>query len=168
MATNYVLKPFTINPNDLVFLLAQVNFVPLFDGPANCNGIVNFNPATMDALDSNATRSGMWRSRDRHTRMWSSRTRTSAYSAMASRRYLPRSASAIQRPAQQPIRVSSRLGRFRRPLPPRHRRRTLTNYVTSDGLGAGYGHVLGGILSSTICRASSAARSRPAGVNLLR
>ena len=31
MATNYVLKPFTINLNDLAYLLDQVNFLPMFD-----------------------------------------------------------------------------------------------------------------------------------------
>jgi hypothetical protein len=30
------LKPFVINLNDLTYLLAQVNFVPLFDGPSWC------------------------------------------------------------------------------------------------------------------------------------
>ena len=48
----YDLKPFVINLNDLTYLLSQVNFVPLFDGPANSNGIVNFDPATMDAWDA--------------------------------------------------------------------------------------------------------------------
>ncbi len=52
MTTQYQPKPFVINLNDLVYLLAQVNFVPLFDGPANSNGIVAFDPVTMDAWDA--------------------------------------------------------------------------------------------------------------------
>jgi Ca2+-binding RTX toxin-like protein len=48
----YDLKPFVINLNDLTYLLAQINFVPLFDGPANSNGIVNFDSLTTDAFDS--------------------------------------------------------------------------------------------------------------------
>ena len=48
----YDLKPFVINLNDLSYLLAQINFVPLFDGPLNSNGIVGFDPATMDAWDA--------------------------------------------------------------------------------------------------------------------
>ncbi len=44
------LKPFAINLNDLLYLLEQVNFVPLFD--ANGNGIVNFDPLTMNAYDA--------------------------------------------------------------------------------------------------------------------
>jgi hypothetical protein len=48
----YALKPFYLNLNDLLYLLDQVNFVPLFDGPANSNGIVNFNPTSMDAWDA--------------------------------------------------------------------------------------------------------------------
>ena len=46
------LKPFVINLNDLAYLLAQVNFVPLFDASTNGNGIVGFDPATMDAWDA--------------------------------------------------------------------------------------------------------------------
>ncbi|MEQ1710944.1 MAG: hypothetical protein ABL908_06035, partial [Hyphomicrobium sp.] len=46
------LKPFAINLNDLLYLLEQVNFVPLFDGAVNSNGIVNFDPLTMDAWDA--------------------------------------------------------------------------------------------------------------------
>ncbi len=46
------LKPFVINLNDLLYLLEQVSFVPLFDGPANSNGIVDFDPLTMDAWDA--------------------------------------------------------------------------------------------------------------------
>ena len=52
MASTYTLKPFYLNSADLAYLLAQVSFVPLFDGPANSNGIVNFDPATMDAYDA--------------------------------------------------------------------------------------------------------------------
>ena len=52
MTSQYQLKPFVLNLNDLAYLLAQVNFVPLFDGPANSNGIVNFAPLTMDAWDA--------------------------------------------------------------------------------------------------------------------
>ncbi len=48
----YDLKPFTLNTNDLLYLLQQVNFVPLFEGPANSNGIVNFDFVTMDAWDA--------------------------------------------------------------------------------------------------------------------
>jgi hypothetical protein len=47
-----VLKPFVINLNDLAYLLAQVNFVPLFNAPVNGDGIVGFDPATMDAWDA--------------------------------------------------------------------------------------------------------------------
>src|SRR5882672_7049231 len=47
-----ILKPFVINLNDLAYLLAQVNFVPLFDASTNGNGIVGFDPATMDAWDA--------------------------------------------------------------------------------------------------------------------
>ena len=61
------LKPFYINLNDLAFLLAQVNFVPLFDGPANSNGIVNFDPATMDAWDAKGNR------------IWDHATQTGSY-----------------------------------------------------------------------------------------
>jgi Ca2+-binding RTX toxin-like protein len=50
MANN--LKPFVINLNDLAYLLAQVNFVPLFDASTNGNGIVGFDPAAMDAWDA--------------------------------------------------------------------------------------------------------------------
>ena len=35
MATNYQLKPFVVNINDLLFLLEQVNFNPLFDIDGN-------------------------------------------------------------------------------------------------------------------------------------
>jgi Ca2+-binding RTX toxin-like protein len=42
MTSTYSLKPFYLNAGDIAYLLAQVNFVPLFDGPANSNGIVNF------------------------------------------------------------------------------------------------------------------------------
>ncbi len=53
MATSYKLKPFYLNLNDIAYLLQQVSFVPLFDGPGtNANGIINFNPATMDAYSS--------------------------------------------------------------------------------------------------------------------
>ena len=45
------LKPFYINVNDLKFLLAQVNFVPLFDGAANSNGLVAFD-GTVDAYSA--------------------------------------------------------------------------------------------------------------------
>lgn len=41
MATQYQPKPFVINLNDLVYLLAQVNFQPMFD--AQGNGVVNWN-----------------------------------------------------------------------------------------------------------------------------
>ena len=53
MATTYNLKPFYLNSNDIAYLLQQVNFVPLFDGAGtDANGIVNFNPASMDAYNS--------------------------------------------------------------------------------------------------------------------
>ncbi len=45
------LKPFYINLNDLVYLLQQVNFVPLFDGPANSNGLVAFD-GSVDAYSA--------------------------------------------------------------------------------------------------------------------
>ncbi|MEZ5923828.1 MAG: peroxidase family protein [Hyphomicrobiaceae bacterium] len=45
------LKPFYINLNDLKFLLAQVNFVPLFEGAANSNGIVAFD-GSIDAYSA--------------------------------------------------------------------------------------------------------------------
>lgn len=48
----YDLKPFVINLSDLLYLLQQVNFVPLFDGPANSNAIVNFDRLSMDAYDA--------------------------------------------------------------------------------------------------------------------
>ncbi len=50
----YDLKPFVINLEDLVYLLQQVNFVPLFDGPANSNGLVAFT-GTVDAYSANGT-----------------------------------------------------------------------------------------------------------------
>ncbi len=45
----YDLKPFVINLNDLTYLLAQVNFVPLFDGQGNA--LVNWD-GTSDAFNS--------------------------------------------------------------------------------------------------------------------
>ncbi|MGL4395241.1 MAG: peroxidase family protein, partial [Hyphomicrobium sp.] len=44
MATQYQLKPFVINVNDLVYLLAQVNFHPMFD--ALGNGVVDWDGVT--------------------------------------------------------------------------------------------------------------------------
>ena len=40
MTTQYQPKPFVINLNDLVYLLAQVNFHPMFD--ASGNAVVNW------------------------------------------------------------------------------------------------------------------------------
>ena len=39
----YTLKPFSINLADLTFLLAQVNFHPMFDAPVNGNAVVDWN-----------------------------------------------------------------------------------------------------------------------------
>lgn len=55
MAAQYDLKPFVLNLNDLVYLLQQVNFVPLFDGPANSNGIVAFD-GSVDAYSANGVK----------------------------------------------------------------------------------------------------------------
>ncbi|MEZ5849316.1 MAG: peroxidase family protein [Hyphomicrobiaceae bacterium] len=51
MASTYTLKPFVINLSDLAYLLQQVNFVPLFDAPANGNGLVAFD-GSVDAYSS--------------------------------------------------------------------------------------------------------------------
>ncbi len=67
----YDLKPFVINLNDLTYLLAQINFVPLFDGPANSNGIVNFDPLTMDAWDAKGNQ------------IWESSTQSGSYKGTA-------------------------------------------------------------------------------------
>ncbi len=58
------LKPFVINLNDLVFLLSQVNFVPLFDAETNGNGIVNFDPLTMDAWDAKGNQVWDWETQE--------------------------------------------------------------------------------------------------------
>ncbi len=64
MTTNYQLKPFVVNFNDLLYLLEQVTFVPLFD--AEGNALIAFN-GTADAYDSHgvlvwnaATQSGSY------------------------------------------------------------------------------------------------------------
>jgi hypothetical protein len=50
-----LLNAFVINLNDITYLLAKVKFVLIFT-PTNGNGIVSFDPMTMDAWDANGNK----------------------------------------------------------------------------------------------------------------
>lgn len=52
MSMSGVLEPLALNARSLAFLLAEGHFGPLFDAESHGNGIVNFDPATMDAWDA--------------------------------------------------------------------------------------------------------------------